>query len=233
MAPPSDDPSGDNAPLEGGGPIDPDGQDVRAALADVSVVVASRRDRNVTAETAPDWLETVVREDEGRSRARNRGVEEATGDWLVVADDDITFPTVLTAMLVEGMHQHHVVGLEDFWPLEWVLTRYVVFHRSMWDAVGGFDERREHGEDTDFAIRCEKAGGRVRPLPRRLVEHHDVDTRFEAGQHAEWLWYLLRRHPRRIAPKAALLGLRKVGLVSAPPDYPTGRSWADPGSGEP
>jgi hypothetical protein len=192
----------------------------RSILSDVTVVIPTNRARNHTAESVPDWIDTVVRTDDGRSIARNRGIAEADSDWIVVADDDITFPTALTAMLLDGMHTNHLVGLEDAWPMEWALTRYMVFHRDLWERVGGFDESREHGEDTDFCLRAEKAGATVCTLPRRMVPHHDTESTFDTRTHAEWLWYLLRRHPGRIFPKAVRLTLAKAGLISPPEEYP-------------
>lgn len=223
----SDEPAEDGSPMDavlGPGqdandahaPLDP-----ASILADASVVVPSRDERNYTSESAPEWLEVVVRTDEGRSVARNRGIAEATGDWIVLADDDITFPTKLTAMLVDGMHESHLVGLEDFWPMNSLLTRYMIFHRSLWETVGGFDERREHGEDTDFVYRCERAGARSCALPRMIVPHHDVDTSFSDEKHLDWALYLLRRHPLRTLPKLVKLGLRRVGLYDPQVrDYP-------------
>ncbi|AHG04072.1 glycosyl transferase [Halobacterium sp. DL1] len=198
------------APLTGEAHAD---LDVEETLSSASVVVASNRVRNYTAESTPEWLETVVRTDPGRNVARNRGVDEASGEWIIVADDDITFPTTMTAMLVEGMSEHHVVGLEDFWPMDWLLTRYMVFHRSVWEAVGGFDEDREHGGDTDFCIRCEKAGARVCKLPRDVVPHHDVDTTLTRSGHLEWLYYLTRHHPVTMAPKLLQFAFQKAGLT--------------------
>lgn len=192
--------------------------DPSSVLADTSVVIASGRDRNYTAESTPEWLETVVRTDDGRNYARNRGVEEASGEWIVIADDDITFPTTLTAILVDGMSTHHLIGLEDFWPMRWLLTRYMVLHRSLWDRVGGFDTSREHGGDTDFCIRCEKADARLCCLPRHLVPHHDVDSAFETAGHLEWLYYLTKRHPRPMLPRLGLLAARKLGLISGRQD---------------
>lgn len=188
--------------------------DPETVLANTSVVVASNRRQNYTARSAPDWLEVIVRQDDGRNRARNRGVERANGEWIVVADDDITFPTKLTSILVDGMKQHHLVGLEDFWPMRWLLTRYMVFHRSLWEGVDGFDEGREHGGDTDFCMKCEKYGAKLCPLPRRTVPHHDVDTTFDTERHLEWLSYLFRRHPGKTAVPAAKLALARFGLVA-------------------
>jgi len=189
------------------------------ALDNTTLVIPSNRNQNYTAQSAPDWMKTIVRDDEGRSIARNRGVMEAETEWIVLADDDITFPTNLTARLVSSMHQDQLVGIEDFWPFQWVLTRYMVFHRSVWERVDGFDESREHGEDTDFAIRCEKAGVEIYRLPRRIVPHHDIDGDFSSSEHSDWLWYLIRRHPLRITPKAVRLIARRLGLTKAREDY--------------
>lgn len=194
--------------------------DVESVLSSVSLVVPTNREQNYTTESVPDGLDVVVRRDDGLNVARNRGVEAADNDWIVLVDDDVTFPTRLTAMVVDAMHERHLVGLEDFWPLRWTIGRYMVFHRSLWADVGGFDESRPHGGDTDFAVRAEKAGARVSRLPRRLVPHHDDTSQFSTGEHAEWLWYLCRRHPTRMALPAAKLLLRRLGLLSAPPEYP-------------
>jgi hypothetical protein len=196
--------------------------DIREALNNVSVVIPTNRDDNFTVSSTPGWLDPVIRRDNGLNVARNRGVEEAENDWIVLADDDITFPTELTAMLIDSMHEMQLVGLEDFWPMEWVIGRFMIFHRSLWESVGGFDESRPHGGDTDFAVRCDKAGARVLRLPRKIIPHHDEITEPSTTGHLEWLWYLTRRHPLRIAPKALLLGLSKLGWDSNSVDYPNG-----------
>lgn len=201
----------------------------REILSNVTVVIPTSREHNYTADSVPDWIDTIVRTDDGRSTARNRGIREADTDWIVVADDDITFPTTLTAILLDGMHEFHVIGLEDAWPMHWALTRYMMFHRDLWQRVGGFDELREHGEDTDFCIRAEKAGATVCTIPRRVVPHHDQESEFETVEHLEWLWFLLRQHPVHIFPMVIKLGLTKVNLLSPPPEYDAGwggRAWA-------
>mgnify|MGYP000320581321 FL=1 len=194
--------------------------DVRQAFENVSIVIPTNREENFTVSSTPSWVETVIRRDEGLNVARNRGVEAAENDWIVLADDDITFPTELTAMLVDSMHEKQLVGLEDFWPMEWVIGRFMIFHRSLWKTVGGFDESRPHGGDTDFAIRCDRAGARILPLPRKIIPHHDEITEPSTSGHLEWLWYLLRRHPVQIAPKAAALALSTLGWSPNIADYP-------------
>ncbi len=196
-----------------------------AVLSGATVVIPTNREDNYTQESIPEWLDVVVATEEGLNVARNRGIERASGEWIVLADDDITFPTSLTAALVDSMHKRHLVGLEDFWPMRYVIGRFIVFHRSLWELVGGFDETRPHGGDTDFTIRCEKAGARVIRLPRRLIPHHDATSRFSKFQHLEWLTYLFRRHPRRVAIPAIKLALKNIGVLTPrEADYPEG--WA-------
>ncbi|MFB6129198.1 MAG: glycosyltransferase family 2 protein [Salinigranum sp.] len=239
-APNADDSKFEAANVLGGTGEDPhEALDAREALADATVVVPTNRERNITTESLPEWVDVVVATDRGLNVARNRGVEAADGEWIVLVDDDVTFPTRLTAALVDSMHEGHLVGLEDFWPMRYVIGRYMVFHRSLWREVGGFDESRPHGGDTDFAIRCEKAGGRVLRLPRRLVPHHDSTSEFSTAAHAEWLFYLFRRHPRHVAVPAAKLALKNLGLLTPrEAEYPEGwasQVWVPPSSldGEP
>jgi len=196
--------------------------EIEGVFRNVSVVIPTNRDDNFTEESVPDWIETVIRRDDGLNVARNRGVETAENDWIVLADDDITFPTQLTAMLVDSMHKNQLIGLEDFWPMEWVIGRFMIFHRSLWKKAGGFDESRPHGGDTDFAIRCDRAGARVLQLPRKIIPHHDEISEFSTGKHLEWLYYLFRNHPVQTAPKAGLLALSKLGWSPNTADYPDG-----------
>jgi len=199
--------------------------DAEAVLSAATVVIPTNREENHTRKSIPEWLDVVVATDEGLNVARNRGIERASGEWIVLADDDITFPTRLTAALIDSMHEGHLVGLEDFWPMRYVIGRFIIFHRSLWEHVGGFDESRPHGGDTDFAIRCEKAGARVLRLPRRLIPHHDATSEFSKSQHLEWLTYLFRRHPRRVAVPAIKLGLKNLGVLTPrETEYPEG--WA-------
>ncbi|MFB6176443.1 MAG: glycosyltransferase family 2 protein [Halobaculum sp.] len=202
----------------------------------VSVVIPTARSQRYTVESLPEWIDPVIADEEGLNVARNSGIERASGEWIVLVDDDVTFPTRLTAWLLDAMHPMHVVGLEDYWPMDGVLGRYMLFHRSLWQRVGGFDESRPHGGDTDFVVRCRKAGASVSRLPRRIVPHHDAPGEFTTQEHAEWLWYLCRRHPRTMVPKALKLVGRKLGVVSPRrSDYSddwTSEVWVPPGGGE-
>lgn len=182
------------------------------SLENVSVVVPTAREKIHTTDTVPPEAEVVVRRDDGLNIARNAGVEAASNDWVVIADDDIDFPTETVARTIERMDDRTLAGLADFPPLRWIIGRLMIFHKSLWRTVGGFDESRHHGGDTDFAIRVEKAGGQVIQLDREAVPHYDVDTGDEMTdfEHFEWLSYLTRRHPMVFGPVAAKIVARKV-----------------------
>nr|WP_240147449.1 glycosyltransferase [Halorussus sp. JP-T4] len=178
----------------------------------VTVVVPTARANIVTPETIPSDAEVVVRRDDGLNAARNAGVEEASNDWIVIADDDIEFPTETVAGTIERMNDRTLAGLADFPPLRWIIGRLMIFHRDLWRTVGGFDESRHHGGDTDFAIRVEKVGGQVLQLDRESVPHYDEDTGkgMDEFEHLEWMVYLVRRHPTTFGPVAARILGRKV-----------------------
>lgn len=213
-----------------------DAVDPESVFESVSVVIPTARERNFTVESLPDWIDPIIATEEGLNVARNRGIERADGEWIVLVDDDVTFPTRLTAWLIDGMHPLHLAGLEDYWPMDGVLGRFMIFHKSLWKRVGGFDESRPHGGDTDFVVRCRNTGASVVRLPRRLIPHHDAAGEFTTAEHIEWLSYLIRRHPRQMVPKAAKLLLRKLGLLSPGrgeyPDDWESAVWRSPAGGD-
>lgn len=180
----------------------------------VSVVIPTIREDIVTTNSVPPGAEVIVRRDPGLNVARNAGVEAASNDWIVIADDDIDFPTNTVAKRINNINRRTLAGLADFPPLRWVIGRLMIFHRDLWIEVGGFDESRPHGGDTDFAIRVERAGGQVVQLDREAVPHYDEDTGEGMGilGHIEWMLYLTRRHPRQFGPIAARLVGKKIGL---------------------
>lgn len=213
-----------------------DAVDPESVFESVSVVIPTAREQNFTAESLPNWIDPIIATEEGLNVARNRGIERAKGEWIVLVDDDVTFPTRLTAWLIDGMHPLHLAGLEDYWPMDGVLGRFMIFHKSLWKRISGFDESRPHGGDTDFVVRCRNAGASVTRLPRRLIPHHDAAGEFSTAEHIEWLSYLVRRHPQQMVPKAAKLLLRKLGLLSPNRgEYPDGWEsavWRPPAGGD-
>lgn len=121
----------------------------------------------------------------GPSRARNTGVREALGNFLMFLDhDDVLAQGALSVMQAAFSPETGVVAsrLQDFISPELsreeaaklhlrsgsysgLLTGAYLFRRDIPEAVGGFDEKLTGGgEVVDFLLRCRHAGVQVRQI---------------------------------------------------------------------
>lgn len=125
---------------------------------------------------------------ENLCKARNRGVKEATGDYILQLDaDDILEPTFIeecTPLLEEKTivatgHSEfgEVTGeytVEDDLSLENFkrgnrILGCSVYPLKMWEEVGGYDETLEGYEDWDFWLRALEAGYTIKKIDKPLV----------------------------------------------------------------
>lgn len=142
-------------------------------MPEVSVIIVTTEPQVTNIESL-QWLyenatvdfEPIIRTDKGISRARNRGVDEASTDKLVFLDDDATpEPGYLRAM-ADALDEHAVVtgpviqpdGLSE--QLSWERDRSDIigcnmgFRREIFESVGYFDEQIMYGHDeTEFQAR--------------------------------------------------------------------------------
>lgn len=142
---------------------------------DVSVVVPSLEGNPMTLESVPDEVETEVVVGEPRSVARNIGAERTSGNVLVFCDDDIAFEEDFFWKQIESTDEGTVTGLED-WDFGYLITRFMVVHRSDFKSLGGFDEQINYMEDTDFSLNALSHGLELRALPRDAVKHKEHDS---------------------------------------------------------
>lgn len=87
-------------------------------------------------------------------------------------------------------------------------TANMGFSREAFDAIGGFDEGLNHGEDIDFGWRAEDAGYPVLCAAAAVVRVAWGDTRRQiqrAFRYGRCTPELLARNPRRIAPWLRML----------------------------
>jgi glycosyltransferase involved in cell wall biosynthesis len=167
-------------------------------MAEVSIIVATmiKDPANMPCyhalESCPyDDYELVVRNDDGLSTARNRGVREATTDKIIFFDDDSRpFPGSVAAA-ADGLDEYAAVTGRTVHPYDGPtshVARYyetgsdskeidklygcnMAFRREVFDEVGLFDERFTWGHDeTEFAHRVQKRYS-IRYLPDMKVEH--------------------------------------------------------------
>jgi len=141
----------------------------------------------------------------GIARARNRGIEESSGDWIVFFDDDqiaetswlkellaaseksgslcvggrvqLLFPEKISVKLpafCRGLlgETHHGNRLKRFEGKTLPGTGNVMINRSIFNAIGCFNEFMVHGsEDAEFFRRTRNAGFEIWYAPKAVVYH--------------------------------------------------------------
>lgn len=174
---------------------------------------------------------------QGRSAARNRGLEATTGEFVVFIDADVRPPRDAALRLIAAIdgeavasvghtrpvldrpddpfqrylahHPRGPSGLRYGVPIPWkyLVTCVCAVRRSALDIVGGFDEAVRYGED--FTLGCDLAG----PYPAgfRLadvdVEIHDVGTLDDAVGKMAVFGRALPHVARRCPDALALAGV--------------------------
>lgn len=141
----------------------------------VSVVVPSLEGSPKTLESVPDGVETEVVVGKPRSVARNMGARRTTGDVIVFCDDDISFSESFFWEQVTSTPEGTITGLRD-WDFGYLITRFMIVHRTDFETIGGFDERLNYMEDTEFCLNALSHGHELRALPRDSVDHEDHDS---------------------------------------------------------
>jgi len=123
-------------------------------------------------------IRVISKENGGVSTARNRGITEATGEWVALEDsDDIWHPRKLELQwnyiskypeikAIGGNRDGELIrfGQEiedglyrmtclDYLIKNWPHTSTLVIHKDVFDEVGIFDETMTHAEDGDLFMR--------------------------------------------------------------------------------
>jgi GT2 family glycosyltransferase len=176
----------------------------------ITFIIATNRDEILTLDSIPEGCAVKLEREGNENEARNRGIRSAGTNYVVLCDDDISFTRDFLDKCLASAGEGVIVGLEDYYPLRWLISRFMLFARADWQRIGGFDESVRHGAETDFCIRAEKLGFKIVRLQRSSVFHfvHGKPAYHQA--HIRWLWYLWRRHPRQMTLPAFKLAFRKM-----------------------
>ncbi|UXF50807.1 MAG: glycosyltransferase [Haloquadratum phage sp.] len=180
-----------------------DGNTKRAdsdVFANVSVVIPSKGNkRPITLESVPDEIETCVVSQGNRSEARNIGAKKTSGDILVFLDDDIRFTEDWLRSQLQQVVLGRIIGLKDY-GLGYLITRFMLMYRDTFNAVGGFDSKLNHMEDTEFCIRARKSGMSLDSLSQRAVTHVPHEKTVTTADRLKSLLYLTQKHPKQAIP---------------------------------
>jgi len=134
----------------------------------------------------PDWLERLVAP-------------------ILAGEEDVVSGATLSAGRTGVYDDPRYQPRSEY--LEECATITLAFRRSVFDSVGGFDERFEYGSDVDFTWRIRDAGTRIRHEPAAVVRHDWEHARrrlrrsYVYGQ-ARARLYLKHRSRLRTLPKS-------------------------------
>lgn len=151
-----------------------------------------------------DRLRVVRQPNGGPSSARNRGIREATGEFVAMTDSDCLPAPDWLGTLIEGFDSPRVAGVGGVvkgvdenllsvyvdaihlldpgknakGEVQYLVTANACFRREALLAAGLFDERfRKPGaEDTELGRRLYDLGYELKAAPAALVLHHHKQT---------------------------------------------------------
>jgi glycosyltransferase involved in cell wall biosynthesis len=183
---------------------------------------------------------------------RNSGVRSSTGEIVVFTDagcrpepgwlknlvyplyrgEQVTAGPAVTVAHTPGLYNNSMEVARSSEYLKECPTINMAFHREVFDAIGGFDEKFSYGSDIDFSWRLVDAGYRIRSVPEAVVIRQDLGSwrrqlrrsysygRARArlyGKHRARMRKILRTDPIIVIYPAFLLGLP---LMFVFPFYP-------------
>ena len=180
---------------------------------DISFVIITNRSSIQTTYSIPQDCEVIISNKFKRGKAHNVGIEQSTKDWIAIMDDDISFDKVFLNFVISLLHKNRIIGLEGYYPSPFVISRFMIFHKSVFDNIGQF-ETRNHGFETEWCIRAIQKGYKIIRIPREGVIHfkHNKDKP-TSGEGLNILW-LLKKQPMYISYiiNTVITKLRKSSL---------------------
>ncbi len=136
----------------------------------------------------------ITQENKGPSAARNTGIANATGEFILVLDSDDYFETSFCEKAIEIFQKDsnikmvtcyarwfwNNINFQIFKPAGGELKNFLlsnsslgtIFLKKNWKEVGGYDEMMVNGfEDWEFYIRLHSNGGKTEVIPEVLFHY--------------------------------------------------------------
>lgn len=167
-----------------------------------------------TENVAKQWCEKDMRfkylykENGGLSSARNFGIQNASGNYILTLDADDKYDRTFIEKGLKVLNENQEIGVVSSWIVRFKEAKEIcvikpngkkiedflfqnaangtsLFRRKCWKEVGGYDENMKKGyEDWDFYIGVCKNGWQVYSIPEPLFfyRQHDFSMRLDAYQ---------------------------------------------------
>lgn len=143
----------------------------------------------------PKITKLITQENQGQSTARNLGIREAKGEYVLVLDSDDFFEPTFAEKAIDVFEKDpsvkivtsYVTRLKDgkkedvFKPAGGTIDNFLkqncaignaAFKKQDWEKAGGYDEKMRNGfEDWEFYIRLMKEGGYAFVIPELLFNY--------------------------------------------------------------
>jgi len=166
----------------------------RQTYREIEVLVVDNFSRDRTVEIAKAYGARVIQERSERTRAKNIGLRESRGKYVLFIDSDMELtPRVVEECVELAESDPRVAGIiipersrgSSFWVRVRDFERQLYantlvesprfFNRDIALKVGGFDESLVFYEEATLPYRIEKLGFNVRARIRSFIIHHEED----------------------------------------------------------
>lgn len=158
---------------------------------------------NVKNQIFKDYEVIVVKSATDLPTARNKGIKEASGEWILCLDvDDLIDPTFLLKTIgvddIVSVGQQMFEDCNDLWipkehPIheDFLINNQIhccsLFKKEVWETVEGFDENLKNGlEDWHFWINATKAGYTVTTIQEVLFYYRQHGDSMIKGVHKNY-----------------------------------------------
>jgi O-antigen biosynthesis protein len=153
---------------------------------------------NPDATPAPDWLQQIITAlDDPQIGVVGSKVLGPDG-MIQSLGSELQLPVMLSTHRRAGERDNHEAHqIVDVWAVHGAA---MAFTRSLWDALGGFDEGffPAYWEESDFCERARRAGLRVVVAPQAIVQHHEASA---TGKYSPEFYFYYHRNRLRYAAK--------------------------------
>ncbi len=156
----------------------------------IEIVMVDSFSIDHTRKIAENYDVRIVLVDAGRSKARNVGGEKARGQVILFADSDMELSSTVVEECVKKVREGYRAVIvpevsvgQGFWARckafeklcyidDVTIEAARVFERELFEAVNGFDEELEAGEDWDLNHRVKEGGFRIGRVDA-LIKHNE------------------------------------------------------------